>query len=190
MHLGRASTPPTHLRSERLLLRRWRADDAARLHPILEVNVEHLKPWIPWTTAEPVPVPELEARLTRFNADFDAGIAFRYAILTLDERTLLGGASLHPRSGDARVPFASADHIEIGYWLRADATGRGYATEAARAMLEVARALPHMDRVLIRCDPRNAPSAAVPARLGFTHAVAAVPDRETMVWELRLESDG
>ena len=178
--------PPDSLRTERLLLRRWSAADACELQPILEANVERLKPWIPWTTAEPVPVPELEGRLARFNEDFDAGRAFRYAILPLSGRGLLGGASLHPRAGEGRVPFSQADHIEIGYWLRADATGRGFATEAARALLAAAVALPHLTRVEIRCDPRNAPSAAVPRRLGFEHTATTAAMPSDMVWTLAI----
>ena len=65
------------------------------------------------------------------------------------------------------MPFDAADRIEIGYWLRADATGQGYATEAARAAVEVALSLPGISRLTIHCDERNAPSAAVPSRLGF-----------------------
>jgi RimJ/RimL family protein N-acetyltransferase len=93
---------------------------------------------------------------------------------------VLGGVGLYPRDVSGRVPFAEADHVELGYWLRADATGRGWATEATRAALDVALALPRITRVEIRCDPRNAPSAAVPARLGFRHTRTD----ELMIWEL------
>jgi RimJ/RimL family protein N-acetyltransferase len=35
-------------------------------------------------------------------------------------------------------------------------------------MLDVARSLPRIDHVLIRCDELNTASCAVPARLGFS----------------------
>jgi RimJ/RimL family protein N-acetyltransferase len=37
------------------------------------------------------------------------------------------------------VPLAEADRAELGYWLRADETGRGYVTEAVGVVLELAR---------------------------------------------------
>ncbi len=182
---------PDALQTDRLTLRRWRTTDAARLKDALEPSVEHLRPWIPWRIAEPAPVAELETRLARFAADFDEGREWLWAILPHDESAVLGGIGLYPRGPVGRVAFADADHVEIGYWLRVDATGRGYATEAARAVLDVALALPGMTHVEIRCDPRNAPSAALPRRLGFRHArtlvqslaTATAEARELMVWE-------
>src|SRR5215208_485411 len=182
--------PPDLLTTERLSMRRWRVADAAPLEPVLRANVGRLEAWIPRDVAAPAPAAELEARLARYAADFDAGRTWTYALYTPDEGELLGGAGLYPRDAGGRVPFSAADRLEIGYWLRADATGRGYATEAARALLAAAFALPRITRVEIRCDPRNAPSAAVPRRLGF-HLADTLTEtdpehdgasRQTQVW--------
>jgi RimJ/RimL family protein N-acetyltransferase len=179
---------PDQLRTERLLLRRWRAADAVRLRPVLEANAEHLGGWIPAHVAAPAPLPELERRLAGFAADFAAARSWRFAILTADEGDLLGEISLFPRDASGRVPFAHADRVEIGYWLRADVTGRGFATEAARAMVELAGRL-GMPATEIRCDPRNVASAAVPQRLGFRLVAPeagapadAAPPAAQMVW--------
>ena len=51
-----------------------------------------------------------------------AGREGRFAIVAAGDRTLLGGISLVPKQGRA----------EIGYWIRADARGRGLAA-CARA---------------------------------------------------------
>lgn len=94
-----------------------------------------------------------------------------------------------------RCAMASGVRLAVsraaGYWLRADATGRGYATEATRAAMAVAAALPGITRLEIRCDPRNTRSAAVPRRLGFQPIRtlvqnAVTPDglpRDTIIWE-------
>lgn len=165
-----SSAPPTDIRTPRLLIRRWREDDAEQLHPILEANRAHLGPWIPRHVAEPVPPPQLQARLAGFAADFAAARSWRYALLTPDDTKLLGEVDLLPRTAASRVPYADADRAEIGYWLRADATGQGLATEAARAMVAAARELPRLATLEIRCDARNAASGAVPRRLGFALA--------------------
>ncbi|MDQ3642840.1 MAG: GNAT family N-acetyltransferase, partial [Actinomycetota bacterium] len=73
---------------------------------------------------------------------------------------LVGGFGLHDRRGPGI--------LEIGYWVRSDRTGRGYATAAARALTAVALdSFPEVSRIEIRCDPANRASAAIPAKLGY-----------------------
>jgi RimJ/RimL family protein N-acetyltransferase len=159
---------PHELTTARLHLRPWRATDAPALLPILDANQDHFASWIPRHVSEPVPLPQLAARLEARAADFAADRAWRYAHFRRDDDCLLGEVSLFPRNAQGRVPLADADRVEIGYWLRRDATGQGLATEAARAMLDLAHAMPQGRLVEIRCDPRNTPSGAVAQRLGFT----------------------
>lgn len=182
---------PSELRTERLLLRPWRPDDASRLLPVLEANLAHLGPWIPARVFTPAAVPVLAERLAGFHADFVAAREWRYGLFTPDDAEVLGEVGLFPRSADGRVPLPGADRVEIGYWLRADVTGQGLATEAARAALSIAGALPGLDRAEIRCDLRNRSSAAVPQRLGFTLAetyteLPASPDEEEITMQLWL----
>lgn len=158
---------PNQIRTRRLLLRPWRADDAEALLPVLEANQSHLGPWIPARVAEPAPLPQLTARLAAFAADFEADREWRYALLAPGDGRVLGEISLFPRSAEGRVPYAAADRAEIGYWLRADATGMGLASEAAQAMVDLAETMPTLRGVEIRCDARNGVSAAIPRRLGF-----------------------
>lgn len=181
-------------RTERLYLRRWREEDAMALVPILEANAAHLS-WIPAHVAAPGTVFEIAQRLAGFTADFDAGRAWRLGIFSRDEQTLFGEISLFPRSEVGRVPIGSADRLEIGYWLKADVTGRGYATEAARALIGLASKVRGVSRVEIRCDPANERSAAVPRRLGFR--VVKPPSQgcedtasTQMVWVLPIDSRG
>ena len=85
--------------------------------------------------------------------------------------------------------------LEIGYWLRVDATGHGHATRAASACVDIAKTAPRINRVVIHCDEANPRSAAIPQRLGFTltRVETRRPEapgetgRET-VWSLELNS--
>jgi len=165
-------------------LRRWRATDAAELLPILQANVDHLRGWIPTHVAEPVPYEQLVARLEQFAVAFDGAREWRYALFTADALSLLGEVSLFPRVASKRVSFDAADHIEIGYWLRADGTGQGYATEAVRAAMTLALSLPNISRLAIRCDERNNASSALARRVGFRLAATIEePDIALQIWE-------
>lgn len=158
---------PETLRTARLLMRPWQPTDAERLLPILEANVSHLAPWIPERVSTPAPVSELARRLAGFAEDFAARRAFRYALFSSDGTQLFGEADMFPRSASGRVPLDDGDHVELGYWLASSQTGKGFASEATRALLEVAERLPGMTHAEIRCDAANVASAAVPRRLGF-----------------------
>jgi RimJ/RimL family protein N-acetyltransferase len=182
---------PYDLRSERLYFRSWQRADAERLLPVLEANVDHLGDWIPAHVSSPAPLDELELRLAGFADDFLAGRNWRFGIFSAGEGDVFGEVSLFPRSEEGRVDFASADRLEIGYWLRHDVTGRGYATEAARAMIELAAAVPGVTSIEIHCDPRNTASAAVPQRLGFRlmRAGSTLPDDGAlMLWAYDLRN--
>ena len=183
---------PIEIRTERLCLRPWRADDAEALHAILVANYEHLAPWIPPRVATPAVVPLLAARLAAFGTEFEANREWRFAMLTSDEQTILGEVDLFPRSAAGRVALPDADRAEIGYWIRADESGHGFVTEAVLAIVDAARRTGRFTHLEIRCDARNEPSAAVPKRLGFELATTIAepptssqdPNVQLQVWTL------
>ena len=175
---------PDSILTERLLLRCWKPDDAPLLKTAIDANLAHLQPWMPWAMAEPSPLDVIAGRLEKFAADFADGVDWAYGIFTPDGDAVLGGTGAHSR--------IAADGLEIGYWIDAAHTRRGYATEAAAAITRIIFTLPSMQRVQIRCDPNNLASAAVPRRLGYRHLETLLGDgmtpsgmpRDTMVWEL------
>jgi RimJ/RimL family protein N-acetyltransferase len=59
---------------------------------------------------------------------------------------------------------------EIGYTFAAEAHGRGYATEASRALVEFAFADPGVRRVVAQTFPNHWPSIRVMERLGFSYS--------------------
>ena len=157
---GRSSHPPYEIRTERLVLRCWEPRDAPALDIAVRASLDHLRAWMPWAHAEPTTLDERVALLRRFRGAFDLGQDFVYGLFELDGETVVGGSGLHTRLDD--------DALEIGYWIRADATGRGLATEATAALTRVALELVGVGRVEIHVDPANAASIAIPRRLGFT----------------------
>jgi ribosomal-protein-alanine N-acetyltransferase len=58
--------------------------------------------------------------------------------------------------------------VEFGYGIVGSRRGRGYATEAARALVEAALALPGVTEVVAGVDPANAASVRVLEKAGLT----------------------
>jgi RimJ/RimL family protein N-acetyltransferase len=71
--------------------------------------------------------------------------------------------------GDATLFWHSSEHRagEIGYVFNPDFAGRGYATEAAQAMLRLGFEDLGLHRIAARLDERNEASAKVARRLGM-----------------------
>lgn len=192
---SRDSIVPDQLRTPRMLLRRWRPNDAEALQPVLAANTAHLAPWIPWRVAEPLDTGPLANRLAEFAAAFDASREWRYGLFDARDGAVLGEVSLFPRNGGGRVALDAADHLEIGYWVRADRNGEGLATEAARAVRDLGAGIDGVSRITIHCDERNAASAAIPRRLGFHLAAVTIEEASSVgqapvrlqIWEYRIE---
>jgi RimJ/RimL family protein N-acetyltransferase len=94
------------------------------------------------------------------SADADAFVAAergaaapRFAIARRADAALIGGIGIHDG--------------ELGYWLAPDAWGRGYATEAGRAVVALARHTLRLDRLEAAHFADNPASARVLAKLGF-----------------------
>ena len=153
--------PAYRIETERLVVRCWDPADAALAKEAVDSSLEHLRRWMPWAHDEPQTLEEKVELLRRFRGQFDVGDDFVYGIFTRDERRALGGTGLHLRVG--------ARAREIGYWIRADAEGRGYVTEAVAGLTRVGFEIDALERIEIRCDPANTRSAAVPLRLGYVH---------------------
>jgi RimJ/RimL family protein N-acetyltransferase len=88
-------------------------------------------------------------------------------------RLLLALAVVLPSAGavigDVVLFLESREHRqgEIGYIFHPDHAGRGYATEAAQAMLRIGFEGFGLHRIIGRIDARNEPSARVLERLGM-----------------------
>lgn len=151
--------PPYRIATDRLTIRCWDPRDAPLLKDAIDSSLDHLRPWMPWTRAEPQSLEEKVELLRGFRGRFDLGEDFTYAIFDGDESEVVGGTGLHTRVGD--------DALEIGYWIRTSRAREGLATEAAAALTRVAFAVCGVDRVEIHVDPANVASAGIPRKLGF-----------------------
>jgi RimJ/RimL family protein N-acetyltransferase len=184
------------------VLRRQRPHYAPLIKEAVDASLEHLKAAVAWAQTAPFPLAVLENRMAYAAASFDAGVEWTFTIFDPAGARVLGAAGFHP--GDAALSaLVGADVVEAGYWLRADATGHGYATEATAALIELAFDKLGARRAAICHDPHNIASAGVPRRLGFrdvgTIANELLPNRQaadgsvrraTRVWVLDAPPEG
>jgi len=153
--------PAYTIRTPRLVLRCFEPRDAEELGCVLDLNQQHLRPWVDWT---PDGSRSLDARLAllrRMRGAFDLDRDYAYAITDKNDGVIRGAATFTIGAYDGANL--------LGYWLAAESTGQGFATEATAALARVAFEVHLQDRVEIHCDPKNERSAHVPKRLGFAH---------------------
>lgn len=145
---------PVILRSERLLLRAFRDDDAASLlayardPDVIAWDQEH--------------TPDLDAALARARnrADWSSGQLAAWAIADPDDREVLGGIVLSDVDGVALS-------AEVGYGLMPDARGNGYTAEALRRVTDWAMTETGLNRIELRHAVGNAASCAVASAAGY-----------------------
>jgi RimJ/RimL family protein N-acetyltransferase len=142
------------LPTERLLLRPFREEDLDRF-----ADWQSRPEVARFLYLEPRSREEAEAalakRLTETTLEQDDDV-LALAVERREDGLLLGDTSVWLRSNEHR-------QVEIGYVFHPDAAGHGYATEAARAVVDFAFA----HRVFARTDARNTASAALLGRLGM-----------------------
>ena len=151
------------IETDRLVLRRWRDSDAARLYDIQSrVDV------VQWISDDfdnlrlLTDVDDARDRISRYQEAFAHPPRGIWAIVPRDAAEVPAGAILLKT-----LPNAEHGEVEIGWWLHPDSHGRGYATEGAGAVLDHAFA-GGLREVWALMYPANMPSRAVMSRLGMT----------------------
>jgi RimJ/RimL family protein N-acetyltransferase len=147
------------LRTERLLLRRWRESD--RL-PFQKMNADpRVMEFLPEVLA-----PDASDQLIgRIEAHFDGHGFGPFAVELLESGAFIGFAGLFTPAFDAHFMPA----VEIGWRLAFDYWGKGLATEAARAALEFGFNDVGLEQVVSFTVPANLRSRRVMQKLGMTH---------------------
>ncbi|MEU4684888.1 GNAT family N-acetyltransferase [Streptomyces xinghaiensis] len=159
-------TMPFHLETERLILRPWAESDAAEFCALLSERgdgtptVEHIRTAI--------------AKLLTETAA--TGIA-TLPVQRRDEGDFIGYCGLV-------IGRATMEEPEIAYELFQSVHGRGYATEAARAVLDAATATGRK-RLWSTVGTWNTPSLRVLEKLGFERDRVSTEDSGEVAWLTR-----
>ena len=166
-------------RTSRLTLRPgWPEDAPALARAIAHYDIARMLSRLPW----PYGQADAEAWLSR-----EPGVTEVNCLILSHARScpeLVGGISVLQRDG----------HHELGYWLTPSARGRGYATEAGKAVLGMARHALGLTRLRASHFLDNPASGNVLNKLGFRrtgetllHSVARGGEAPCATLELDLD---
>ena len=144
----------TALRTERLVLRAFIPADAPRIQELagdrdVALNTMHI----------PHPYPEGGAE--EWIATQDEKREHGNVIFAIDDGELVGGIGLRVQR--------EFDRAEIGYWIGKPFWGRGYATEAAGAIIRFGFEEMNLNRIYAGYFSRNAASARVMVKNGMKY---------------------
>jgi RimJ/RimL family protein N-acetyltransferase len=147
--------PPEQMKTERLILRKPRMDDAPTVFTAYaqDPEVTRYMTWRPHKNVEETySIVKLMLKLWK------EGSAFSYAITLKDASSVIGMIALHP----------DGFKIGLGYVLARACWGKGYMTEAVRAVAGWALRQPDVYRMFAVCDVENSASARVMEKAGMT----------------------
>lgn len=142
-----------------LVLRDWREEDIGPF--ILHTNTPNVMRWLGGVQAPAAFADSIRERMMRWQRE--RGFTF-WIVERKADRELLGFCGL--KLAEAGSPIAGLH--EVGWRLREDAWGRGYAKEAAVASLDFAFDSLGADRVVAITFAPNEPSWGLMERLGMT----------------------
>lgn len=145
---------PETIATARLLLRRPKLSDASAVYEYCrDPEVTRYMDW-PASSQIGDTIAAAEAALRRW----DSGDEYGWRITVKPNDTPLGAVGCRVRGHTA----------DLGFWLARPFWGRGYATEAARSVLEWVASLDAIYRIWATCDIENAASARVLERIGMS----------------------
>jgi RimJ/RimL family protein N-acetyltransferase len=153
-------TIPRALETERLILRCPKGSDSAAINTAIRESWSELSLWMEWAQGEPPPLSDTLARAADREEGFSQRTDCSYGAFEKGSGEFAGMFSLFRFDWD--VPRG-----EIGYWATTSRTGKGYATEATLALVELGFSL-DLVRIELRCDVRNGRSRGVAERAGFS----------------------
>ena len=145
------------LRTQRLVLRRWCAEDLA---PFAELNAD---PDVMAHMQKTMSRNESDAFMARIEAEFDDCGFGLWAVEVPNHSPFIGFVGLHRVPFDA--PFTPA--VEIGWRLAREHWGYGFVTEAARSAVRYGLDTVGLDEIVSFTNPDNIRSWKVMERLGM-----------------------
>lgn len=145
------------LKTERLVLRPVRLGDEAEIHEYAGDPDITMMYWLPNETFE-----ETAAFVRQCAAEWESPDQLDFGFVILYEGRIIGGCDADLSHSEDR------SYATLGWIIHKAYRGRGFASEAARALLDFAFARLAVDKVYAQCDIRNPASFGVMKNIGMT----------------------
>ena len=166
------------LETERLLIRSFLPADSDLIYALVYADPEVRKCWSGWKGG----IEEFRARyaIDKLYTGVDAGDFHYNALVRKDNGVLLGLMGFQNHANDDMTWLLMPDgsrnvghipgilDVELTYALGKEHWGRGYATEAGKAMIDYGFSQLGIDRIINAISPDNFRSRNLMLRLGFT----------------------
>ncbi|RNI26030.1 GNAT family N-acetyltransferase [Rufibacter latericius] len=163
-----SSAVRTEISTERLWLLPYTQEMALQFWQLLHQNRARLLPDFPDRTSSVITLPDAQNRIRVFASQQKAGDLYTFGIWRKEFHDYVGDITL--RRLARGKPFS-----EVGYYLGDKAEGKGYATEALKAIARFAFRDLQMESINLRCAETNHRSRRVAERSGFTHLKTYTP---------------
>ena len=147
------------IQTERLVLRDFEESDWKSIHDYAsDQEVVRYMDWGPNTAEETMNFIKRAAarREEKPRRSYDL------AVILASQNALIGACGIYVSNPEGREGF-------IGYVFNRNFWGRGYATEAAKTLLEFGFSQLNLHRIFATCDPMNIASARVLEKIGMQH---------------------
>jgi len=144
-----------------IVVRPWQANDAAVLYEAARESIATVGPWLSWLDTL-YGRQDAERWVTDSRDRWERSTEYRFAVL--------GAGADGPFLGGAGINHLNTVHAigNLGYWVRASATGRGVASRAARLVARFGLTTAALGRIEILTAVDNLASQRVAAKVGAT----------------------
>ncbi|RMG42269.1 MAG: N-acetyltransferase [Candidatus Dadabacteria bacterium] len=146
------------LETERLLLREFTLNDAPRVQELCsDFEIADTTATIP----HPYPEGAAEEWIKTHRPGFEAGELANFAVVLKESDEIIGTVGLVINKTHSRA--------ELGYWIGKEYWGRGYCTEAARALVDWGFKELSLNRIFACYYKRNPASGRVQEKIGMKY---------------------
>lgn len=133
------------------------AHHTEELTALVRANLVHLQKWMPWATDD-YSIDSARDYIKRNLRDLADGTGLNASIIAGEK--IVGQIGFHNID-------AENESAHVGYWLAADAQGKGTMTRACRFFADYGFNKLGLNRIQINCNVENTRSRAIPERLKF-----------------------
>ncbi len=137
--------------------------DYAEWAELREGSRAFLTPWEPTWPADDLSRSAYRRRMRRYAEDRRSDQSYAFFVFRKSDQALVGGLTL------ANIRRGVAQAGSLGYWMGERHAGRGFMTEAVRALVPFAFGPLHLHWLEAACIPTNAPSRRLLEKVGFVY---------------------